>query len=348
MSTNLIDTYVSEVGRHLPKKSRSDIESEIRSAIQDLLDERARQSGKPVDDEETILKVLKEYGDPEKVAASYHPERYLIGPRLYPAFIKVIQIILPIMGVLALLGLGFSLGKADGPANVIEIIAQAIAEFFGSMISALGSITLIFALLERFVPDLKTKETQWNPRSLFKISPPDQVKPGELIVEIFFTGLAIMIFNFFPQFFGFSPSLNNLVETGSWQNITIIPILSDAFLGYIPFLTAIWGLTIVLDGILIQRGHWEIWSRWFAVCVKALGIGIAAVMLAGPSLIAVTVDTLVASGVHTVETAGILVTLMNQGVRVGLILAILFGGFDLVKMLIRLFRGKSPVVLVSK
>jgi len=329
-------------------KSRADIESEIHSAIQDLLDERARQTGKPVDDEENILEVLKEYGDPEKVAASYQPERYLIGPRLYPAYIKVIQIVLPIMGVLALLGLGFSLGEAAGPANIVETIAQAVAEFFGSMISALGSITLIFALLERFVPDLKTKEIQWNPRSLFNVSPPDQVKPVELIVEIFFAGLAIMIFNFFPQFFGFTPSLNNLVETGSWQNITFIPILSDAFLSYIPFLTAIWGLTIVLDGILIQRGHWEVWSRWFAVSVKALGIGIAAVMLAGPSLIAVTVDTLVASGVHTPETAGILVTLMNQGVRVGLILAILFGGFDLVKMLIRLFRGKSPVVLVSK
>jgi hypothetical protein len=39
---------------------------------------------------------------------------------------------------------------------------------------------------------------------------------------------------------------------------------------------------------------------------------------------------------------------MNQGIRVGLILAILFGGLDLVKLLIRLYRGKSPVVLVSK
>jgi hypothetical protein len=33
MSTNLIDTYVSEVGRRLPKKMRADIEAEIHSIL---------------------------------------------------------------------------------------------------------------------------------------------------------------------------------------------------------------------------------------------------------------------------------------------------------------------------
>ncbi len=345
---NTIDTYISEVGRRLPKKARTDIEAEIRSILQDLLEERSKQAGKPIDDELT-LEILQEYGSPEKVAASYQGEQYLIGPRLYPAFIKVIQIVLPIIGVLALIGLGVALAKTEpAPGSLLETISQAFSEFFGSMISALGSITIIFAILERFIPDLKTKDVRWDARSLLKLSPPDQVKPAEMIVEIFFSGLAILVFNFFPQVVGFTPSLNSVVETGNWQNVNFFPFLSDVFLGYIPFLTAIWVLTIVLDGILIQRGHWEVWSRWFAVGVKALGIGIAAVMLAGPSLIAMTADSLVATGVHTRETAEILVTLMNQGVRVGLVLAILFGGLDLVKLLIRLYRGKSPVVLVNK
>ena len=350
---NLIDSYISEIGRQLSQKNRADIEAEIRSALQDMLDERSNQNGKPIDDE-LILEVLQEYGSPEKVAASYQGEHSLIGPRLYPAFIKVIQIVLPIMGVLALIGLGFSLARPDAAAGIdkakflITTISQASSEFFGSMISALGSITLIFALLERFVPDLKTKETRWEARSLLKVSPPDHIKPTELIVEIFFSGLAILIFNFFPQFIGFTPSLNSVVESGNWQTVTFIPILSEAFLRYVPFVTAIAVLNIVLDGILIQRGHWEAWSRWFAVGVKALGISLAGVMLTGPSLIAVTAETLVSTGTHTLETADILVTLMNQGVRVGLVLAILFGGLELIKMLLRLFRGKAPIVLVSK
>lgn len=352
---NLIDPYVSEVGRQLPQKNRADIEAEIRSALQDMLDERSKQTGKPIDDE-LILEVLQEYGSPEKVAASYQGERSLIGPRLYPAFIKVIQIVLPIMGVLALIGLGFSLGRTESSAGIdietyvqvnakflIYTVSRAINGFFGSMISALGSITLIFAILERFAPDLKTKESRWDARTLLKFSPPDRIKATELIVEIFFSGLAILIFNFFPQIIGFTPTLNNMIETGNWQAVAFIPILSGAFLRYIPFLTAIWLLTIVLDGILIQRGHWEAWSRWFAMGVKALGISIAIFMLFGPSLIADTVIFPTSVG------SDILVTMIiNLGVRLGLALAILLGGLDLIKMLIRLLRGFTPPMLVSK
>jgi len=45
MNTNLIDNYVSEVGRRLPRKTRSDIEAEIRSILQDMLDERSQKTG---------------------------------------------------------------------------------------------------------------------------------------------------------------------------------------------------------------------------------------------------------------------------------------------------------------
>jgi hypothetical protein len=104
MSTNLIDTYVSEVGRRLSRKSRADIEAEIRSFLQDMLDERSQKTGKPVD-EETLLEVLKAYGSPEKVAGTYLGDRYLIGPRLYPTFILVLRILLPVIGILGAIGL---------------------------------------------------------------------------------------------------------------------------------------------------------------------------------------------------------------------------------------------------
>lgn len=38
---NLIDIYVTEVGRRLPAKNRADIEKEIRSMIEDMLEDRA-------------------------------------------------------------------------------------------------------------------------------------------------------------------------------------------------------------------------------------------------------------------------------------------------------------------
>jgi hypothetical protein len=354
MTMNLIDIYVSEIGRQLPKKNRADIEAEIRSALQDILDERSQQAGKPINDE-LILEVLQEYGSPEKVAASYQGERSLIGPRLYPSFIKVIQIVLPIMGVLSLIGLGLSLGRPESTAGIeletafqvnvkfiINTISRAINGFFGSMISALGCITLIFAILERLAPDLKTKETHWDAHSLLRISQTDRIKPTELIVEIIFAWLAILIFGFFPQILGFTPSLNSVVESGNWQTVTFTSFLSEAFLQYVPFLTAIWVLIIVLNGILLQRGHWEVWSRWCAVGIKTLGILIAVFMLTGPSLIADTVFF------PTTQGADILMTMLNSGVRTALALSILLGGLDLIKMLLRLFRSKTYLVLETK
>jgi len=201
---NLIDIYITEVGKHLPKKSRADIQEEIRSALQDMLDDRSQQSGKPVDEELTI-EVLKEYGSPEKVAASYLPERYLIGPRLFPAFLKTIQIVAPIIGILALIGLSISLSQAElSPKNWFETILQAVAGFFNSIVIALGYIVLILAILERVSPDLKEKPTPWDPHSLAKISPPDRVTIGEPIAAIILNFAAIVIFNFYPQVVGAS------------------------------------------------------------------------------------------------------------------------------------------------
>jgi hypothetical protein len=66
---NLIDTYVSEIGGRLPRKMRADIEAELRSTLEDMLEEHSREAKRPVDDE-MIFEVLKKYGAPEKVAAS--------------------------------------------------------------------------------------------------------------------------------------------------------------------------------------------------------------------------------------------------------------------------------------
>ena len=76
---DLIDRYIAEVGRYLPAKNRADIQAELRSSLVDNLEARAGENPS----EEDTAQVLKEFGPPRKVAASYWPEgQYLIGPRL--------------------------------------------------------------------------------------------------------------------------------------------------------------------------------------------------------------------------------------------------------------------------
>jgi hypothetical protein len=347
MSTNLIDTYVSEVGRRLPRKTRLDIEAEIRSILQDMLEERSQKTGKPMDEEMT-LEVLKAYGAPEKVAATYQGERYLIGPRLYPIFMTVLRIVLLVIGILAAIGLGVAVYQTTlTPLNAFVTILKAIANFAASIITVLGNIVLIFAILEwalfraggKVEVKRLPKEKEWDPRSLTKVSPPNQVKMGETIVEIVGCFAAIVIFNFYPQIIGFTPSLNGVVQSGNWAvgfgNLTFVPLLSEAFFYFVPYLTLVWALTIILDIALLRMGHWNTATRIGLIGLKIVNIIIAAAMLAGPSLLSVTTASLT-SAIGDAEVAHTLMIMLNGAVHFALWLSIVGNSIEIIRAVSRL------------
>ena len=344
MSTNLIEPYVSEVGRRLPRKTRADIEAEIRSILQDMLDERSQKTGKPVDEEMTI-EILKEYGAPEKVAATYLGDRYLIGPRLYPIFITVFRIVLMVLGVMAAISLGVAVYQTTlTPLNAFETILKAIGSYVATIITVLGNIVLIFAIIEWALfrtgekLELKglPKEKEWDPRSLTKLSPPNRVKMGDTIVEIVGCFAAIVIFNFYPQIIGFGIFSNGnwYVGTGAGNAIST-PLLSDAFFYFVPYLTLVWALTIILDIVLLRMGHWDVLTRISRIGLKIVNIVIAAAMLAVPSLLAVT-NTSLTTALGNAEGAHILLNLLSQIVRVALWITIIGNGIEIIQAVYRM------------
>src|SRR5512139_3548388 len=104
---NLIDKYIAEVGKYLPRKQRADIEAEIRSTLEDMLEERKQAQGTL--DDAAIIALLKEYGAPRKIAESYVGPRYLIGPRMYPFFVMVTRIVFIVLIAVTFTGVGISL-----------------------------------------------------------------------------------------------------------------------------------------------------------------------------------------------------------------------------------------------
>ncbi len=129
----LIDRYISAVSDILPAKLRKDTVTEIRSLIQDALDDRSKTEGHPPDDE-MMVAVLKQFGSPENIVAPYLPEKYLIGPRLFPTFLMVIRIVLPIIAVLTLIGfwIGYNL---SGTITAVELFTD-LFKSFGNALSA--------------------------------------------------------------------------------------------------------------------------------------------------------------------------------------------------------------------
>ncbi|MEQ1783996.1 MAG: hypothetical protein ABMA14_21775, partial [Hyphomonadaceae bacterium] len=75
----LIETYVADVMKRLPQKQRNDVGYELRALLADELRGRAGDAGRPAD-HDMALDLLRGFGNPDQVAARYHPP----GPPIIP------------------------------------------------------------------------------------------------------------------------------------------------------------------------------------------------------------------------------------------------------------------------
>jgi hypothetical protein len=288
---NLIDKYVAEVGKHLPRNQRADIEKELKSTLEDMLEERGQAGAadaSSLQGEAAVIALLKEYGEPRKVAESYIGPRYLIGPRLYPTFELVLKIVMTVLFALAIAGLGISLARSTltGP-EFLNTLGRSALDLFGGLIAAFGNIVLVFAILERVLPskELEKEAAEWDPADLAKEPDPDRVNFGEQIVGIFFLMLFLIVFNLYPGIIGIG-----FFDQNNW--VFISPILSDAFFGYLPWINVLILLQIGFSVYLLRQGWWNTPLRVANILLELAGIALAVVMLRGPDLIVLKTEQL--------------------------------------------------------
>jgi hypothetical protein len=325
---NLIDKYVSEVGKYLPRKQRADIGKELKSTLLDMLEERNQAL---VKDEAAVIALLKEYGEPRKVAESYIGPRYLIGPRLYPTFELVVKIVLAAVLGAGLLGysVSASITKSFAGAEFFSFLGQFWLGFLGGLMNAFGSIVIVFAILERVLPASEIeKETadEWNPADLAKEPDPDQVKIPEAIFTIIFTVIGLAIFNLYPNVVGIFFNTD-----GVW---TFIPMLSKAFFTYLPWINLLGILQITFHLYQMRQGIWTTSARIFNIAIEVGTIALAIAMLNGPSLIDLSADKL--AGTPVAEAADVLSKVMGFAPAIALIVVIIVGTIEVVQMVYRM------------
>jgi len=259
---NLLDRYIHEVGRHLPRKSRSDIQAELRSSFVDALEDRFGQNAS----EEQTSELLKEFGQPRDIAASYHPQsQYLIGPTLYPIFRMVIWIV--IAAVLGAQILAWGIGIfVDGDAfSVWEMLASLVA----SVPASLGWVIITFMILQYFdaKPDLENQP--WDPIMLPEINTDQEIKRGELIVGLVFGTLILALITLFPQWVGFI--------TFPGGNFYPNPVILD----YLVLIQVSLLATILMNIYLLWKGSWTFLTRVIKLGLDAFGVVILAFLIQG-------------------------------------------------------------------
>ncbi|MFC0629424.1 HAAS signaling domain-containing protein [Kribbella deserti] len=163
MSGNtLTDRYVHEVVRRIPADQRADVADELRTTIADTAD--ARDEADPAAAERAVI---TEMGDPIRLAAKYADRPLaLIGPGLYPAYIRLLKLllttVLPI--VVAVLVVIEVLDTND----VGSAIGAAIGGLFAVGAQMIAWLTVVFALIERSQQGGLAASTvdQWTPDDL--------------------------------------------------------------------------------------------------------------------------------------------------------------------------------------
>ena len=339
---NLIDKYISEVGKHLPRKNRADIEAEIRSTLEDMLDERSerRQAPGSVDDA-TIIELLKDYGAPRKVAESYTGPRYLIGPRIYPVFEVVTKIVLTVLFALALVALGLGLARSDAIGlELLRNLGESSLDLLGTLIAVFGNIVLVFAILERVLPTEKLEEEdKWNPADLAKEPDPDRVKFGEQIFELFFLVLFLIVFNLYPGIIGIG-----FFNENNW--VFISPILTEAFFNYLPWINILVVLQIGFNLYLLRQAWWNTGLRIVNGVLEFASLAIAVAMLRGPDLVTLTAEQL--AGTPLEESTELFVTIGNLIPTLVLTIVIIISSIEIAQTVYRLMKSRPSPYPVLK
>lgn len=331
----LIDRYVAEVGKRLPLiKGRRDIENELRSTLEDMLEDRARKAGRPAD-EGMEVDLLREYGSPDQVAFSYNPAPYLIGPRMFPMFIFVLKIALAAVTFALLIasGVQYAAQPPETTAQILESIGKVLAQIVSAAIAAFGNLVLVFAILERVLPeggmkDLKARG-EWDPASLAREPDPDSVKRGELIVEIIFITAALVILNLYPQIIGL-----NFISDGEWLSI---PILSKVFFRFVPWITLVGLMEIGLALYLLRKEIWVPLTRTFKIILEAASLAITIAIYRTPDIVALIPESFAGSPLN-VETSQTLSRIFNGIFPSILILIMVIQGLEIVKAVYHLVR----------
>lgn len=308
-ASEMIDRYVNEVGQYLPRKTRADIEMELRSLLLDTLEEQS--GGEPTP--KIAAELLREFGHPEDIAAQYRPEEFLIGPKLFPTYKMVVTITVGIIGVLHLLGLGFVSWQSGGEAFVDQALSF-ILSFGRSVIINAGVVTFVFAVIERVSGDsLDVPVKMWDPFALPPVKDLDRINRVEFVVGIFFMVAFIAWLNFFPNWFGGV----NIDGDGSG----IFVLVTAEFLALIPWFTASVLLEVLLKTAVLIRGRWNRVTRWLDVGTSAFSLYV----------------TYRVFSLEEIST----VPFFTTGVKVILAIVLLVGILEIVGKLFRLLLGRS-------
>ena len=184
----LLERYLQAVKFWLPKEQKEDIIAELSEDIRSQTDEKEAELGRKLNEVE-LESILKQRGRPILVANRYLPQEHLIGPVLFPIYRLVLKIVMLCYVVpwtvawIALLIFNSGYAAKFVGHSWFEMLGSLWASLWGTAFLAAGTVTLVFAVLERVQRKSHFLE-EWNPRKLPPVNNPNLISRFNSIVEL--------------------------------------------------------------------------------------------------------------------------------------------------------------------
>ena len=193
----LLERYLQEVRRYLPRDEQDDLIAEISDDLQTQIEARESELGRALTSDEEVA-LIKAYGHPRVVGARYQPQRYLIGPELFPFWWYTVKIVLICVLALELVGITIAALVSTTP---FSDFAQGVAVMWSSIFWVFGVVTVAFAVIERYGASQtvlsRAGVDRWNPRILPNV-PSDEVSRPRSLWEAFVNIAALLWLLDFP------------------------------------------------------------------------------------------------------------------------------------------------------
>lgn len=258
----LVDRYLQAVKFWLPRNQKDDLIAELSEDLRSQIEEKEVELGRKLTDAE-VEPILKRCGSPMAVAERYLPQRYLIGPALFPIYSVVIRaLIFYFLLPWLLLWIGIAIFSPDFRA------AHPGASLFASLepwwLASTWSLfinTLAFALLDR--SQLRSQVVDsWNPRALPAERDPNRISRGSTIFELTISVATLVLwielgaFHRIFHFFGLDVTLSHSWPYFFWA------------------LTALSGGGIVVSCLNLSQPHWTRLSSSLRLGIDAYSWGL--------------------------------------------------------------------------
>ncbi|HEV8407556.1 MAG TPA: hypothetical protein VGQ34_06435 [Sphingomicrobium sp.] len=259
---DLLERYLAEVRRNLPARDADDIAAELRDVLLERAEEQEEATGK-ID----WSSLLQEFGHPLVVAGRYRRQQWLIGPELYPFYLHFLKVIVTIVAAV-MTGIAIVRGMLWG-TDAGQIVASYLGSLWWAIASSVGSVTIVFAIIERFGGSSVKERRRWKPQELPE---PNSGRPKlyESIFEVAFGALVLLWWlGVFP-----TPQLGGnfkLVAAPVWQAVfwpVAALMTSQLIFNLVRWLRPRWKIVrsllgtvnvvavLIIAGIVFRAGRW--------------------------------------------------------------------------------------------